>query len=391
MATGLDIRKLVVFLACLAGLCSVPSLAAELAKASKFDLVFLVGVEEAELKPGVQVFVEPILFTDGKEFVFVYDYCRREYERTHKKRAKLPVKYIGLRGLADHEMRAEDLVAIRHFCAYESFRLKGENYDTVSSLGTRLRLGDITFTDEGERSRYIMPPQMPQSGQALITGVEGPNLQIAGRERFWGPKHYFLTSRNAELLGRLMPVQNVAEATARQFVARALAYICDPGRVVIWPCRQPEPEGSVKSDRQRPSSSESNSATELTDPKVGQILLADMDGDGLLDAAVGLRATDPRRSKATRKEEKNTASWSVTVFLLGNGTSRHSAGYSLIQQVPDQFHYYMPLAYLKLGDCNYVVTNAEETEKNLFLLAQPEETKTCTNKLTYKEPPAGAR
>ncbi len=280
---------------------------------------------------------------------------------------------------------------MRRYCSNESFLLKGENYHTSSSLGTKLRLGDITFSEEGERSNYIMPPQMPQSGQAQIAGIEGPIFDITKRERFWGPKHYFLASRNVELLARLMPIPKVAETVVQQFVARALAYVCDPGKVVIWSCHQGEPNSSVNSDRQRPSSSESKSGTALTDPIVGPVLLADLDRDGLLDAAVGLRATDLRRSKATKEEELNTASWSVTVFLLGSGMSRHRAGYSLIQQIPDQFNYQMPLTFLKIGDCNYVVTNSEELEKELLLLAQPEETKACTNKLTYKQPPAGAK
>ncbi len=84
LVTGSRTQQLVALLVCLAGVCATQSLAAEPAKTEKFDLVFLVGVDEAELRPGIKVFVEPMFFTDGKELMFVYDYCRRDFERVNK-------------------------------------------------------------------------------------------------------------------------------------------------------------------------------------------------------------------------------------------------------------------------------------------------------------------
>jgi len=72
MIPGLGFRCFGILIVGLAGLMSAACFAAEPAGGKKFSLVYLVGVEEAELKPGVAAFVEPMFFTDGKELVLVY-------------------------------------------------------------------------------------------------------------------------------------------------------------------------------------------------------------------------------------------------------------------------------------------------------------------------------
>lgn len=383
MNAGLDIRKFVAFLACLAGLCSVPGFAAEPAKASKFDLVYLVGVDEAELKPGVKAFVEPMFFTDGKELVFVYDYCRRDYARIHK--GKPPARYIGKRGLADHEMLAEDRAAMRLYCDNRGFSLKGEAYHTRSSLGTRILLDDIAFEGTGEHHPQLRSPEMPQPGLAKISTVEGPSFQIAGSDKFWGPKHYFLASRNSALLADLMPVPRTDEKQIQQFVARAKAYGGSQKGMVIWACLERDPnKGFCKWGNQAYSSDRSKGKFHASELGIGPMLLADIDGDGLLDAMVGLRALQKQRSNVRGQEEPDILTWSATAFLLGNGKSFHFAELDLNRVAPTEFLYYMPLAFLRVGDCRYVLINSDDVEMELLFLAQPHESKACPNRATYK-------
>jgi len=61
MIPGLGFRYFGILIVGLAGLTSAACLADEPAGRKKFSLVYLVGVEEAELKPGVEAFVEPTL------------------------------------------------------------------------------------------------------------------------------------------------------------------------------------------------------------------------------------------------------------------------------------------------------------------------------------------
>src|SRR5207247_10627295 len=114
---------------------------------------------------------------------------------------------------------------------------------------------------------------------------------------------------------------------------------------------------------------------------VGPVVLADVDGDGLTDAIVGLRALQERAPVAGRKTTAYLV-WSATAFLLGNGASSHIADDSFFQVRPSGFFYYMPLALIRIGGCTFVVTNHED--KDLLFLAQPKESSGCSNRMTRK-------
>jgi len=363
---------------------SAAGFAAEPAGSKKFSLVFLVGVEEADLKPGVAAFVEPMFFTDGKELVFVYDYCRRKEEGVHKAKVpglRIPAHLKGKRGLADQEI-AEDLEPIRRYCANQGFRLNGEAYQTLNSLGARVRLGEIVFSGTGKHNYQMYPPEFPRSGTATITGVEGPTYEIPGRSKFWGPKHFFLASRNSSLLADLTPVRRTDEKEVQKFVERANTYgNSHKGKFVQ--CLSSDPrDGSCPPGKEDPVDMGAKFAS--AELGVGPIVLADVDGDGLTDAIVGLRVLQERRSGVAGRETTDNLTWSATAFLLGNGNSFHVASLNMNSVRPTQFLYYTPLALLRVGACTYVVTNSEDLEKNLLFLAQPKESAGCANRRTLK-------
>jgi len=378
MIPGLGFRYVGILVVWLVGFVSAAGFAAEPAGSKKFSLVFLVGVEEADLKPGVAAFVEPMFFTDGKELVFVYDYCRRKEESVHKAKVpglRIPADLKGKRGLADQEI-AEDLEPIRRYCTNQGFRLNGETYKTLNNLGTQVRLGEITFTGTGKHDYQMYPPEFPDSGSAKITGVEGPTYEIPGRGKFPGPKHFFLASRNGELLAALTPVRRTDEKEVQKFGERANTYGNGEKGKLVPICH---PKDSCSRREMLDRRAEFISA-ELG---VGPVMLADIDGDGLTDAIVGLRAFQERAPVAGRKTTAYLA-WSATAFLLGNGTSSHIANDSFIQVRPRGFFYYMPLTVLRLGGCTFVATNNDAIEKTLLFLAQPKESKGCPNLSTRK-------
>ncbi|TMH25201.1 MAG: hypothetical protein E6H61_02545 [Betaproteobacteria bacterium] len=384
MIPGLGFRYFGILIVGLAGLMSAACFAAEPAGGKKFSLVYLVGVEEAELKTGVAAFVEPMFFTDGKELVFVYDYCRRKEESVHTAKVpglRIPAQLKGKRGLADQEI-AEDLEPIRSYCANRRFRLNGEAYKTLNNLGMQVRLGEIAFSGTGKHDYTWYPPEFPDSGTATITGVEGPTYEIPGRSKFWGPKHFFLASRNSSLLAELTPVRRTDDKEFQRFVERANTYGNGQKGMSIPTCLSRNPKNESCSPFSK-YSTDGRAKFVSAELGFGPMMLGDVDGDGLTDAIVGLRAFQEPVPIANSKRTERLL-WSATAFLLGNGNSFHIARVNLIQVWPSGFYYYMPLALLRMGGCSYMITSSESLEKDLLFLAQPKESGGCANLRTLK-------
>lgn len=210
----------------------------------------------------------------------------------------------------------------------------------------------------------------PHPGIARINTILGEPLVVTlDIDSELRPRYFFLLSSNKPLLEQLIPVRRYKTEEMKQLVERARRLADETkGRHRRWDEESRQSPGFIHAK-----------------PRVVNALFADLDGDGVVDASVGL--------VATTAGTQHPFHWGGLGFLTSTKGSSFFGGLS---QQPNheaslkQGHVdHAPFALLRVGTCLYIFSMLTELGKSYQLVSQPLPTKVCPYlNLTRIEEPA---
>ena len=327
----------------------------------KFHVVYLVSV--VDLKPGAKAFVDPVFFTDGKQIKSFHNYCRSYLKRPEQRK-----------GVWKMDPRPQQIVdnldVIYAYCKNTPVTIDAGKLHTLNNTGLSIRLGSVNFNPSTTETNYVGAHDLfPHPGSATLTGVSGRPLAIGlDVESESRPQQFFLMSSNKSLLLRVVPVRRYKTEEMERLIKRA-RYLADEakGRYRRW------------DDESRQSPAFVN-----TRPKIVNALFADIDGDGVVDASVGLVATTVGK--------QHPFHWGGLGFLTSTKGSSFFGGLS---QQPNYeatlkqgYVDHAPFALLRIGSCSYIFSMLTELGKSYQMVSQPLPTKVCPHlNLTRIEEP----
>lgn len=324
----------------------------------KFHLVYLVSV--VDLKPGSKVFVDPVFFTDGKQIKSFHDYCR-SYLKAPEKR-----KGVWKMTPAPHQI-AGDLTPMHAYCENKPVTVHAEKFHTLNNTGLSIGLSSASFSPSTAGTNYVGAHELfPHPGVATLTGVSDKTLVIEmGTESASRPRHFLLMSSNGRVLERILPVQRLKTDEMNLLIDVARRYA-------------EEAKGRYRrgnEERRRSPGFES------AKPEIVNALIADLDGDGVADAVIGMTAQSER------------SHWGGLAFLYSKsgrfflGDLWQLSNYQSLM-LPYGYVDHAPLALIRSGDCSYILSMLTELGKSYQLLSQPKPSKGCQDlNLTRIEEP----
>ncbi len=340
------LRRFAIFLACLMGLSAATSIAAQ---PNKFHLVYLVAADAGRYQAGREVVVEPLFFTNGEKFIFVYDYCRQvmekkfqwRYERHHK----------GPHLLRLDEIDDGDREITFSYCDNKSFSLNGDRFYSLNNRGESIKLGkiDFEFSGDGSHDRFIIPPTLPKTGRAKVLDFLG---KAQDSKDISAPSfEFFFVGKNEELLKKVLPFWSVNDHAASILLRQAIAYAYPyKGVHRAWVKDYPGCQLNSWCDLQKDGRFKDASI------RLTQSLIGDFDGDGAPDAVVGIRA------EIETGQEGGGWAWLATVVIHSDGRRAIVSGYggssaTNASHLGSYLHRnsYRPLGVFRFGACKFLL------------------------------------
>lgn len=355
----------------------------------KFHLVYLVSAEKLEV--GSKVYVEPIIFSNGKKIIPLYDYCRAIQGGWIQARKEIQKKVYGQwkhykKILTQYG--SSEINTIKSFCQNNSFKIPAQNYTIIDNIGQRIKIGIVQFTGDTKTMESTgglgAPPIMTLIGTSIIKKAEHIKTNLLLGHSFSSIRpHYFVMSSNQELVKTIVPTKVPTKKEIKFLVKRARDLAMQNLGKKIRHC----PKGECKT-RWYPETKEwpyikYEGGVELSSP-----LIADIDNDGTVDLAIYMRSSKPR----SRKGYLGKNYWIALGYVFGKDfavVEYSSYGEEKRWESPvlKQFPLYDPVASLKVGDCSYLLTPMIDIGSGYIgfeLFSLPKETERCHDQVFFK-------
>jgi hypothetical protein len=331
----------------------------------KYYLIWQVTAPKIEV--GAEVRVEPLVLTNGSEFVFVYDFCRQRFLDAHPDHRARRFYNVNVSARLNPEQFGEGTKALFEYCDGRPITLDGPSYHLRNNHGFSIGIGQVRFSllEEWVRKAY-RDPVFPDNGKGMITKIQGTVAPQYPAAVLAKQPYIFLMSRNAPLLNRIVPspqptTQEQSSLQVQLDRYRELRAKGGPTDPPVNTCKSWEDGTLVTRFMGRDDHLRAPKPLpvypNLEPPPIADLFFDDLDRDGKMDLVAMLRESQLNASDRSFDKKLSPllrVSQGVVRVFYGNGKERCPLRYYSITSAS------RPAILVKLGSCDFLCMNRHD-------------------------------